>query len=328
MKRKDWMIGITATDLVSTAQHAADLGIAPPWPPSTANLDYKTVSGFRPGVDEPSLIRTAKEKLSFEALRAWWSFDPRFDVMQASWLVETFPVVDVHLLSKLSFLFATFGTRFEEWDDYKGPLNHERAGVGRGHWALGWGFALQGAGHRQLVSRRWLDHGPWRVTYGDNDTTLVQFHDLEADAATAREQAREGHELWSNYLSGGFISDRDTFVRIERPTRPVPQNVLYVPDDRSLRVVVHGRPVPEGEMLEAAANRIYPPKDDQPVESIRYVFMDMAQARSYLHPLWLRGIEVYAMTNQGEVRLDDRYSPPAAEKPAWVRHLDAGEVSR
>ncbi|MBX3251955.1 MAG: hypothetical protein KF901_32555 [Myxococcales bacterium] len=318
------MMGITAKDPLRCLQRAGGLGLTPPWPATSASLDYDAVKGFRPGHDESLLLEKAKEKLVFKAPRgARWSISVKAQAVQVSWLVESFPVVDAHLLSQLDFLYASFGTRYPEWDEHKGPLWYERGGTGAGHWGLGWGFALQGEGHEHLVSRRWLDHGPWRVTYGPNDTTLVQFHDLDVDAATAARQATEGHKLWSHYLSGGFISDRDTFVRLAGPHRPKPENALYVADDRSIRIIIHGRPIPEGEMRETGSWRIYPPTPDQPVDSVRYVFMDMAQALSYLHALWLRGIEVYAMTPQGEVRLDDTFTPPPVEKPDWVRALDA-----
>ena len=77
------------------------------------------------------------------------------------------------------------------------------------HFDHGWGCALKGAGHDHLVSRRWLEYGPWRLIRDEeNDISLVQFHDLEADAITALEQAKPGHKRMGVSDTGGFINSK------------------------------------------------------------------------------------------------------------------------
>ncbi len=75
------------------------------------------------------------------------------------------------------------------------------------------------------------------------------------------------------------------------------------------------------EMGVAAATRvhqIYP----GPVEQVAFVFMDEATARRQLPALWLHGLEVCAMTAQGERRIDLDYEPPPLPAlPEWVQHL-------
>ena len=59
----------------------------------------------------------------------------------------------------------------------------------------GWAFVLKGAGHR-LCSARIRDRGPWRILRDEeHDVTMFQFHDLDAPAEVALEQARPGHQL-------------------------------------------------------------------------------------------------------------------------------------
>lgn len=76
---------------------------------------------------------------------------------------------------------------------------------GDGHYGHGWGCAFKGDGHRNLVSRRWLEHGPWQLVRGANDVSLVLFHDLNADPATALEQAKPSHQRMGISPEGGYI---------------------------------------------------------------------------------------------------------------------------
>ena len=74
--------------------------------------------------------------------------------------------------------------------------------------APGWGCMFVGErGHAQLVSRRWLEYGPWLLDRFADDVSLIQFHDLDADPATALAQALPGHRrLGDNDTGGGFAA--------------------------------------------------------------------------------------------------------------------------
>ncbi len=219
-------------------------------------------------------------------------------------------------LSVLPFELASFDIVHEEWDAE--PNRYWPPGFANLHWPHGWACAFKGAGHARLVSRRWLDHGPWLVRRGADDTTLVQFHDLEADSATALEQAKPGHDRMGISEHGGFLQWPGYVM-----THAI--NGLYVAEKRELRVIVHGRDVPESEMTDAAAMRAFNGHgDDKPIDKVIYVFMDEGSARAHLHQLWLRDIEVRAMVRGAEVRIDEGYAPQAA-KPEWVKRVEARE---
>jgi hypothetical protein len=120
-------------------------------------------------------------------------------------LRQYFTKVDdaIALLEPLPFEICCIGAAFfDEWlaADYK------RWGFGRSHIDNGWGCAFRGRGHDRLVSRRWLDFGPWRVIRRPNDTTFIQFHDLAlTDPAEAYAQAAPGLKRMGNDPTGGHI---------------------------------------------------------------------------------------------------------------------------
>lgn len=223
------------------------------------------------------------------------------------------------LIEPLPFELCSFGAAFfDEWiaADYK------RKGFSRSHISFGWGCAFRGAGHDHLLSRRWLDFGPWRVIRRPNDTTLVQFHDLGlTDPAEAYAQAKAGHQrmrdgfLYHNYAD--FMAD----VR-----------GLYLPEQQRLEIVVPpGTTVDAESMYSAAAVRLYfhdnPSAGHQAkagsighTKTVAYVFMDEAQARAHLHDLWLRELECWLVDDKGKRRLDLDYHP-VPEPPAWVQRL-------
>jgi hypothetical protein len=67
----------------------------------------------------------------------------------------------------------------------------------------------------------------------------------------------------------------------------------------------------------AAATRIHQ-IFAEPVDQVAFVFTEEATARRQLPALWLYGLEVRAMTRDGERRIDVDYQPPPATLPAWV----------
>jgi hypothetical protein len=223
------------------------------------------------------------------------------------------------VLSVLPFELASVATAHREWR--REPFDYRAPGFANLHWSHGWACAFKGPGHNRLVSRRWLDHGPWLVRRGANDTTLVQFHDLDADPATALEQAKPAHDRMGISESGGFLQWPGYVMkhRIEG---------LYVPDKRELRIVVHGRDVSESEMTDAAAMRAFNGYgDDKPIDKVIYVFMDEGAARAHLHQLWLRDIEVRAIVHGAETRIDEGYAL-VATKPEWVKRVEERERAR
>jgi len=215
------------------------------------------------------------------------------------------------LLSPSPWTVATFRSIHTAWSAstnmYLGSIFSDM------HLSLGWGCGFKGEGHKRLVSRRWLEFGPWYLLHGSNDISLVQFHDLEADATTALDQAKIGHERMGISDIGGYIQSDYVYTH--------ELSGLYEPEQRLLKIIVHGRDVSQAEMLDACAARYYQVLGPtQPIEDVAYIFMEEAKARQHLHELWLRELECRAIINGQEVRLDTEYNP-IPDKPEWVRQL-------
>jgi hypothetical protein len=162
-----------------------------------------------------------------------------------------------------------------------------------------------------------LEYGPWRVIRIPDDITFIQFHDLTADAETALEQAKPGHERMGISDFGGFL--QTDYVYEYKPIGP------YVPEERKLKIIVHGRDVTQTEMLDACAARHYQALgSERPLDNIAYIFMEEEPARAHLHELWLRELECWAIIEGREVRLDTDYHPTPV-KPEWVLRLEGRE---
>jgi hypothetical protein len=220
------------------------------------------------------------------------------------------------ILEPLPFELCALGAAFfDEWiaADYK------RWGFGRSHVSHGWGCLFRGAGHDRLVSRRWLDFGPWRVVRLPNDTTFIQFHDLAiTDPAEAYEQAKLGHERMGNSATGGYIQ-----YHLPGLLKGAGKGI-YTPEERLLEVVVgFGNEVPQIEMLRNAALRFHhrTAPTSTPVERVAYVFVDQPDAEAHLHELWLRELECWVVDDKDKRRLDLDYHP-VPNPPAWVRRLN------
>jgi hypothetical protein len=170
-------------------------------------------------------------------------------------------------LAVVPFEVASFGPIHREWADGSLGQRYLPPGFSDGHVGLGWAAVFKGAGHDRLVSRRWLDGGPWQVWTGPSDVTLVQFHDLDADAATALAQARPGHEQLGIGPKSGFLQ-RPFNYRYEL-------RGLYDAATRTFKVVVLGRALEDRELLEWAAARADKKlADGKPVDAVAFVFPD------------------------------------------------------
>jgi hypothetical protein len=209
------------------------------------------------------------------------------------------PAAVLEAVASLPFELAVVPPVHVWSDDYFAPA------IGADHALLGWAAILKGAGHeRHLVSRRWIEHGPWRTVRGPNDTTLVQFHQLEIDESASMTQAQAAHD----WFVAGFL----------RTPHRYKQDVagVYTADDGLLRVVVNDRKVTDAELLDACAARRDRKDDrDRPIRNVAYVFTDEAAAKANLERLWLRGLECRALVKGNELRLDDRYSLAAGKAP-------------
>ncbi|MCP3166822.1 hypothetical protein [Myxococcus qinghaiensis] len=219
-------------------------------------------------------------------------------------------------LAPLPFFLASFASLYSDWKvdgkAYAAPILDDL------HYPHGWGCAFRGQGHARLVSRRWLEFGPWRLLKGPDDVSLVQFHDLEADPATALEQAKPGHARMGANAEGGVI--RSGYARKHR------LDGFYEPKDQLLRMVIHGRDVSASEMLDACSLRLDGAVGPgQPLTRVAYVFMEPERARAHLHELWLRELECWTLEMGKEVRLDKDYRPTPV-KPDWVKAVEAREA--
>jgi hypothetical protein len=220
------------------------------------------------------------------------------------------------IIEPLPFEICALGAVFfDEWI----KADYERWSFSRSHIDHGWACAFRGAGHDRLVSRRWLDFGPWRVIRRPNDTTFIQFHDLAiTDPTEAYQIAKLGHDRMGCSETGGFIQHIQDWMLAD-------VRGLYTAHERLLEIVVApGEAVSQSRMLNACTLRLHhrltrPSKD--PIERIAYIFLDEADARAHLHELWLRELECWLVDGSGKRRLDLDYHP-TPNPPEWVKRLD------
>ncbi len=275
---------------------------------SVDHRDRKTSIGwFEKWFDKSKMsIQASWEKSSLDwieynhenAIKFHVVFDSSFDAV-------------AELLVDLPFTIAVFNTRYSNWSSEE--QKYTAPGFGLKHFPLGWGCAFKGDGHQQLVSRRWLSFGPWRLRRYKGDLSVVQFHELDADAATALSQARPGHQRMGVSETGGYLQQKYVYRHEIEGT--------YLPDERRLKIAIHDREITAFEMRDAAAVKRYQALGaDNPVDSIAYVFMEEERARQYLPELWLYGLECWAFINGVQQRLDTNYHPTPAP-PEWAVRL-------
>jgi hypothetical protein len=211
-------------------------------------------------------------------------------------------------LEEMPFEVASFES-LHDWSAI--DSRHVPISFGRRHFPHGWGCAFKGAGHDRLVSRRWLDFGPWRLRRGAGDLSLVQFHDLGAPPRQALTQAKPAHKTMGIDDEGGYLQKPYVFTSV--------LSGLYDASEQTLRIVITGRDVPPVEMLDArAAVKQGALSGDRPLRRLLYVFTKPEEAKRHLHGLWLRELECWTIVNGVEQRLDVDYRPQP-DPLAWTR---------
>lgn len=212
------------------------------------------------------------------------------------------------LLEKLPFEVASFETLHYDWYNPDNP--YEAPSFGNAHLPHGWACAFKGEGFNRLVSRRWLDFGPWKQHFGENDTQLIQFHELDVSSETAMAQSKNGHLLMGISSKGGYIQDNYVYH--------YENNGLYNAKEEKLKIIVHGKDISNQQLLDACAGKYYQILDSEmPVKNVAYVFMDELTAKKHLHAIWLRGLECRTIQHGKEIIMTDEYDP-LHEKPNWV----------
>lgn len=200
-------------------------------------------------------------------------------------------------LGALPFEVASFGPFHYQWADGSLGETYMPPAFGDWHVQLGWAAAFKGAGHDRLVSRRWLDDGPWKLWKGPNDVSLVQFHDLDADAATALAQARPAHARMGIGPSGGFLQKPFNY-RHEL-------SGLYDAAARTFKVVVLGRDLDDRELLEWAAARADARlAGGKPVDAVAFVFPAENEGLANHVRLSRYDFQTWVIRDGVEVRLD------------------------
>lgn len=168
-------------------------------------------------------------------------------------------------------------------------------------------------GHSWLASRQWLTHGPWKLHYGKNDVTFVQFYDYDGDMPTMLEQARVGHERMGSSPIGGYLN----------PTlaRPDTFRGEYDAEHKALVTRVHGRDVRSEEMLHAAVLRGFQSFGlNKPIEQVIFDFADGDAAKRHLHEIWLYGLTCRTRINNRVVDLNVGYDPEP-DPPEWAQQI-------
>ncbi|AKC86795.1 hypothetical protein [Pseudoxanthomonas suwonensis] len=218
------------------------------------------------------------------------------------------PGAALELLERAPFEVASFASLYPEWASTS--TKYRRPSFGRNHYPHGWGCAFKGAGHERLVSRRWLQYGPWRLLQGAADVSLVQFHALDVPAKAAWSQARPGYRTMGIDEEGGFLQIPYVFETALAG--------LYDAGEQMLRMVVLGREPKPVELLDArAALKQGALADGKPLKRLAYVFPKPEDARRHLHALWLRELECWTVVDGVEQRLDTDYRPTPTP-PDWV----------
>ena len=321
----------TTANAFATVQHLLSTGIPSRLPdgsvqpgPINASVtkylkDAPFEQAWRHLQDDPEAYITAKWKSDKDwGHPPWYGFISVDRGRLVKMVNQQYPVTMagvLELFRETPFELGVVGTMDQGWprhfDDLsRGVMDY---GFSEGHWPHGLACAFKGAGHDRLAHRRWLEHGPWRLIRDEErDLSVVQFHELSARPPRCVDQAWEGHKRLGLSYESGFMSLVPYFT-LFKPT-------FYDRTSRTSIVVVHdNRPVTPLEMIEAASARYVQPYPDTPIDQVRFLFFEEANARRHMHALWLRGLECHAITDKGEVDLLDGYHADPPPPPDWVK---------
>lgn len=316
MKKEQLVFSISGAEGERIFRHVASLPAFTDSLPVRTRVDVSTPAVTTDWLDT-CLHKTQTELFvswDDEEWTKWMTYHPRTRTVAAQIPSVPFrPEAELRFLSELPFELACFESpHISDWIQH----DYELYGFADQHVVHGWACAFKGAGHDRLVSRRWLDFGPWRVLRGPHDTTLVQFHELGIDSETAFVQAHPGHKRMGISRTGGFLQSE--FVYSQE------YEGYYNRERRVLKILVTGADtLTQGQMLDACAIRAF--RADElapPLKNVAFVFIEPEAAYANLHELWLRELECWTFVNGKETRIDLDYHP-TPEKPAWVRRLEA-----
>lgn len=281
----------------------------------------------RSEIPDPASVRASLGRKFRNSLDVWWR-DGGFRYLMVEQRYLKFRE-SAALHPDLRPLRHLFGHDFNDefvicdalwtWDGYMTP------GFGGGLDGIGWFLALKGElGHRHLASRRILAYGPWRLLRMEDDVTFIEFHDPDADEATALEQAKPGHAMMWKY----FIMP-DT--RLPDDGQPLNDGSawtygVYDTATRTLtRMMLPGAGVTNDFLDIFGAVRNFERLDIGPIDHVDLLFMDEVDATEHRFFCWLYGHGCRTFRDGEEVDLLVDYEPPAPEVPDWVRELDAKE---
>lgn len=195
------------------------------------------------------------------------------------------------ILGALPFELAAIGQVHDEWD----AESFRPVSFSDGHVVHGWACAFRGAGHDRLVSRRWLERGPWR-THAQGETTWVEFHDLDDAPGEALAKARVGWDRMGISDTGGFLQQPFVFAEDVQG--------VFDPEERKLKVLVPRGDVTPRRALELAAARHHPGAHGGAIHRTAVVFLREEDARRHVEMLWPYDHEVWTFVAGDEVRLD------------------------
>lgn len=213
------------------------------------------------------------------------------------------------LLGRIPFELATIGSTYREWG---GAVPYAAPTFSDGHISLGWACGFRGAGHNRLVSRRWLEHGPWRtIRVEEQDLTWVVFHDLMAPPDEALLQAQDGWDRIADVNEGGFIHSGYGFSE--------DLSGVHDPTTGRFKVIVARGPVKSRKMLDMAVARRNPRVQAQtPFDKVTFVYLTEEEALADLPRLWRYEHECWAIVDGEQVQLGAGYRPED-ETPQWAR---------
>ena len=246
----------------------------------------------------------------------WLSSNVRGKIVKVAFKKDSQKAEDfIDKMKHIEFELGAFSSG--PWGAYSNKVKYDHKGFADMHFSHGWACAFKGKGHERLVSRRWLEWGPWRLIRDEeNDLSFVQFHDLDLAPNLALEQARPGHQRMGIHQHGGFLQTDYVYKHNLKG--------IYQPSTQVLEIVVNDRKVSQREMLDACAARHYQALGEtRPLKNVAFIFFNEEEARAHLHELWLRELECWTFIDGFKTRLDDSYDPGKPVKPDWVLELEA-----